>query len=117
MQRACRSALLYATSGTALRRATLAQLPGAHRHSVVHSAVSLKHAKCIRRRVLTAANERGAAEEVKQTSAAPTEDMPVWERRETERKLQASEPQDLPFGLYLLFSVIVAIAAVRVGCL
>lgn len=40
--------------------------------------------------------------------------MPPWERSERERALQAAAPADLPFGLYLLLSVIVAIAAARV---
>jgi hypothetical protein len=33
-------------------------------------------------------------------------------RRERERELQAGAPKDLPFGLYLLFSTMVGIAAV-----
>lgn len=40
------------------------------------------------------------------------EEIPPWERREKERKLLEKEPRDLPFGLYLLFSSMVAIAAV-----
>ncbi len=39
--------------------------------------------------------------------------MPVWVRRERERELMAKEgPGDLPFGVYLLGSAIVAIAAI-----
>ena len=38
---------------------------------------------------------------------------PLLARRERERELQAVAPKELPFGVYLLFSVIVAIAAVR----
>lgn len=41
------------------------------------------------------------------------EDEPIWIRRERERELQAKEGKDLPFGAYLLFSAMVAIAAVR----
>lgn len=40
------------------------------------------------------------------------EDIPPWERRERERKMMEGEPTDLPFGVYLLFSSMVAIAAV-----
>ena len=43
------------------------------------------------------------------------DDEPPWVRRERERELQAGAPQDLPFGVYLLMSVIVAIAAVRLA--
>ena len=50
----------------------------------------------------------------KPDKAAPAlDDEPPWVRRERERELQAGAPQDLPFGVYLLMSVIVAIAAVR----
>jgi hypothetical protein len=48
-------------------------------------------------------------------AAPPTteaEAVPVWERREQEKKRQ-EELNDLPFGLYLLFSSFTAIAAVR----
>jgi hypothetical protein len=42
------------------------------------------------------------------------EEVPIWERRERERKLKESEgAKDLPFGLYLLFSAFTAIASVR----
>lgn len=37
---------------------------------------------------------------------------PIWVRRERERELLKKEPGDLPFGVYLLSSAIVAIAAV-----
>ena len=38
---------------------------------------------------------------------------PPWERKERERALATEEPSELPFGAYLLASVLVAIAAVR----
>lgn len=48
-----------------------------------------------------------------QTSGKAAEDeVPVWERREQDKKLK-EESKDLPFGLYLLFSSFVAIAAVN----
>jgi hypothetical protein len=37
----------------------------------------------------------------------------VWVRREREREMIDQEGKDLPFGVYLLFSSFVAIAAVR----
>lgn len=43
------------------------------------------------------------------------EEEPIWIRRERERGLQAKEGKDLPFFAYLLFSAIVAIAAVSRG--
>ncbi len=43
-------------------------------------------------------------------------DEPIWIRRERERELQAKEGKDLPFGVYLLFSAMVAIAAVSWPC-
>lgn len=46
------------------------------------------------------------------SSAADTSDEePVWVKREKQRELDAQN-KDLPFGLYLLFSSIVCIAAV-----
>jgi hypothetical protein len=44
------------------------------------------------------------------------EEDPPWVRRERERELQAGAPKDLPFGVYLLFSTFVGIAAVRHRC-
>ena len=44
--------------------------------------------------------------------ATDAEEVPIWERREQEKKRQ-EETNDLPFGLYLLFSSFTAIAAVR----
>jgi len=38
--------------------------------------------------------------------------VPVWARREAERERQKQDGSDLPFGVYLLASAIVAIAAV-----
>jgi hypothetical protein len=46
----------------------------------------------------------------------PPEDLPIWVRREKERELQATAKQDLPWPLYLLFSVMVSIASVRSEC-
>ena len=40
------------------------------------------------------------------------EDLPPWIRSERERKAQTDEGSDLPFGVYLLGSALVAIAAV-----
>lgn len=40
------------------------------------------------------------------------EELPPWARKEKERELAALE-KDLPFGVYLLGSAIVAIAAVQ----
>lgn len=48
--------------------------------------------------------------------ASAAEEEPIWIRRERERELQAKEGKDLPFGVYLLFSAFVAIAAVGVRC-
>lgn len=48
-----------------------------------------------------------------ETKTTQQEEEPVWVRRERERELMAKEgPKDLPFGVYLLFSAIVAIAAI-----
>lgn len=41
-----------------------------------------------------------------------TEEEPIWVRREREREIVAKEGKDLPFGLYLLLSSFVAIAAI-----
>lgn len=48
----------------------------------------------------------------KADTIASREEEPIWVRRERERELQKNEPSDLPFGVYLLSSAIVAIAAV-----
>ncbi len=45
------------------------------------------------------------------TAANTSEDEPVWVKREKQRELEA-QSKDLPFGLYLLFSCFVTIAAV-----
>ena len=39
-------------------------------------------------------------------------ELPPWARKEKERKLASMEKKDLPFGVYLLGSAVVAIAAV-----
>ena len=49
---------------------------------------------------------------ISQTSGSPAEDeVPVWEKREQDKKFK-EQAKDLPFGLYLLLSSFVAIAAV-----
>lgn len=40
------------------------------------------------------------------------EELPPWARKEKERELASLEGKDLPFGVWLLGSAIVAIAAV-----
>jgi hypothetical protein len=50
--------------------------------------------------------------DIAQTPEA-AEEVPIWVQREQEAKRRAEGPQDLPFGVYLLFSSMVAIAAVR----
>lgn len=47
-----------------------------------------------------------------ETKASATNDEPVWVRRERERELARTTKKDLPWGLYLLGSIIIAIAAV-----
>jgi hypothetical protein len=42
------------------------------------------------------------------------EELPAWVRREKERELQAAGKADLPWPLYLVFSVLVSIASVSV---
>lgn len=47
------------------------------------------------------------------SNAPPAEDLPPWVRKEKERELAAaSGKKDLPWPLYLVFSCLVAIAAV-----
>jgi hypothetical protein len=41
------------------------------------------------------------------------EDEPVWVKREKDQDLRKAADFELPFGVYLLFSSFVAIAAVR----
>lgn len=41
----------------------------------------------------------------------PDEDVPPWVRRELEKKAAEGSEGDLPFGVYLLLSSVVAIAA------
>lgn len=45
------------------------------------------------------------------------EELPPWARKEKERELASMEKKDLPFGVYLLGSAVVAIAAVSLSCL
>ena len=58
---------------------------------------------------------KGEGEEVETSTTAPqsqaVEDKPVWVQREEDKELQDKEGK-LPFGVYLLASCIVAIAAV-----
>ncbi|WPT14415.1 hypothetical protein PSENEW3_00000545 [Picochlorum sp. SENEW3] len=52
-------------------------------------------------------------EDTRQEQKVQQDDEPVWVRRERERELMAKEgSKDLPFGVYLLFSAMVAIAAI-----
>ncbi len=43
------------------------------------------------------------------------DELPPWARKEKERELASMEEKDLPFGVFLLGSAIVAIAAVRLS--
>ncbi len=45
------------------------------------------------------------------------DELPPWARKEKERELASMEKKDLPFGVFLLGSAIVAIAAVRLSSL
>ena len=45
------------------------------------------------------------------------DELPPWARKEKERELASLEKKDLPFGVFLLGSAIVAIAAVRLSSL
>ena len=67
-----------------------------------------------RRHCQTSHNVVARAEKDETKVAAPAEDdedLPPWVRREREKKI-AEQTGDLPFGLYLLFSSLVAIAAI-----
>lgn len=44
----------------------------------------------------------------------PNEDLPPWLRKEKMQALEEAEGADLPFGVFLLASTLVAIAAVGV---
>ena len=46
------------------------------------------------------------------TTETEEEELPVWARREVVRQLENEDGLDLPFGVYLLASALVAIAAV-----
>lgn len=46
------------------------------------------------------------------TTETEEEELPVWARREVVRQLERQDGVDLPFGVYLLASALVAIAAV-----
>lgn len=48
----------------------------------------------------------------KESTFSSSSEEPIWVRREREREIIAKEGKDLPFGLYLLLSSFVAIAAV-----
>ncbi len=45
------------------------------------------------------------------------DELPPWARKEKERELASMEKKDLPFGVFLLGSAVVAIAAVRLSSL
>lgn len=67
-------------------------------------------------RVRASEGEEGKVEEkvegeAKVETTTTVEDEPVWVKREKQRELD-SQNKDLPFGVYLLFSCIVTIAAV-----
>lgn len=51
--------------------------------------------------------------DAKPGAAAADDEEPVWVKREREEKARKEGGSGLPFGLYLLFSSFVAIAAVR----
>lgn len=96
------------------RSQALASLPLLARPARAAGAAS----PLLRRRlshVVAAAGPGGPGEPAPKAAPPPpaVEDEPPWVRRERERESQAGAPQDLPFGVYLLLSVIVAIAAVR----
>ena len=46
------------------------------------------------------------------TTETEEEELPVWARREVVHQLERQDGVDLPFGVYLLASALVAIAAV-----
>ena len=56
-------------------------------------------------------SERSGEEAPASTVAGAPVEEPVWVKREKQRELEA-QSKDLPFGLYLLFSCFVTIAAV-----
>lgn len=62
------------------------------------------------RKLVTAASSDGKDEPP--WARANATEPPPWERKERERALATEEPSELPFGAYLLASVLVAIAAV-----
>jgi hypothetical protein len=55
---------------------------------------------------------QGSSTTQQQQQPGPPEDEPVWVRREKERELQAAGKGELPWPLYLVASVLVAIASV-----
>ena len=62
-------------------------------------------------RVPLVARAESDGDKAASTGVGATEDEPVWVKREKQRELEA-QSKDLPFGLYLLFSCFVTIAAV-----
>ena len=82
-------------AGCAVRR-PLPALPFRKRVATVPSVVSRAES----------GDEKAAS-----TVVGSSEDEPVWVKREKQRELDA-QSKDLPFGLYLLFSCFVTIAAV-----
>ena len=117
--------MLHAVAPARLSVAARCRVASTRSHALTSAPLRLRHAPLAaaaspllsRRRssVVAAAGADGPGEPApKAAKPEPAvEDEPPWVRRERERELQAGAPQDLPFGVYLLFSVIVAIAAVR----
>ena len=62
-----------------------------------------------RRPVVARASESDAPTE---DASAPVDDEPIWVKREREKKEQEGQPQDLPYGVYLLLASILGIAVV-----
>jgi len=63
--------------------------------------------------MLSSAPLQGSSSTQQQPGPPPSEEeLPIWVRREKERELQASGKAELPWPLYLVFSVLVAIASV-----
>jgi hypothetical protein len=79
------------------------QLPAEHRCVVAAWLVCLQ------------GNSSTTQQQQQQPGAPPSEeDLPVWVRREKEREMQAAGKGEVPWPLYLVASVLVAIAAVSV---
>lgn len=84
---------------------------------VVRPSSSSAWSKPARRAVVLQAQDQeqstGSSSTQQQPGPPPSEEeLPIWVRREKERELQASGKAELPWPLYLVFSVLVAIASV-----